>query len=191
MNPTQYSADFLLDVAASANMPPFHPSNDCGHILFDARDGWKVEAFYDVGDFDYIEHFVAPDGEVIDPWEWEMGEDPHFNPEREKIIWWRVPDKSTSNPAVYPLLHQAIVMEVSRRILLQDWLDGLFSKSIPIASTPLGLEAKPTLSPADIRSIATEIVDALDDPNFYFGSREVGIVTDLLTRRLIKEGEAA
>lgn len=89
MNPTQYSADFLLEIAISANMPSWNGDNDSGNILFDARDGWKVEAFYDVGDFDYIEHFVAPDGEVIAPWEWETGEDPDFNPEREMIIFWR------------------------------------------------------------------------------------------------------
>ena len=65
----------------------------------------------------------------------------------------------------------------------------VFSKSV-IGSTPLDLETKSTLSLAEIRSIATEIVDALDDPNFYFGSEEVSIVEDLLTRRLIETGDA-
>ncbi len=171
MNPTTYSADFLLEIAVSANMPSCHPDNDCGHILFDARDGWKVYAFYDVGDFDYIEHFVAPDGEIINPWDWEMGEDPNFNPEREKIIWWRETASPPSEalpdvPSEIPSLEHVIAMEVSRR-MLQHWFDGfrvplpslweergveipdfrrraepVFSRSIPMYSTPLDLETK-------------------------------------------------
>jgi hypothetical protein len=124
MNPTQYSADFLLDVAVSANMPSYRRDNDCANILFDARGGWKVSAFYDVGDFDFIDHFVAPDGEVIDPWEWELGDAPDFNPEREKIIWWRETASHPSVPSEAPSLQQAILIAVSKRLLWQDWLDG-------------------------------------------------------------------
>lgn len=58
--------------------------------------------------------------------------------------------------------------------------------SVPQDGPPPPWTVSPALSQAEIRSIAEEIVNALDDPNFYFSSHEVSIVTDLLTRRLIK-----
>jgi hypothetical protein len=38
-------------------------------MLLRACDGWKVCFYYDGhGDFGYLERFVSPDGEIIEPW---------------------------------------------------------------------------------------------------------------------------
>lgn len=63
----KYDVDMLLDIADSTNAPDVNGEWYCGE-MFDAKDGWKVSIFYDCGELDYIEYFVAPDGEVIDFW---------------------------------------------------------------------------------------------------------------------------
>lgn len=94
MNPTPYTADFLLDVAKSAPLPRSVPEAHWHSTLtFSARDGWQVAVFYDGDEFDYIEHFVAPDGSAVEPWEWpntEQDEDmPFVYGDKERIIFWR------------------------------------------------------------------------------------------------------
>jgi hypothetical protein len=81
-------ADTLLAIARSAQPPPFLENNDSDTIELPARDGWRVRFFYDVGDFDYIEEFVSPRGDIIDFWDW-----PEETPGREKLIgcgWRRI-----------------------------------------------------------------------------------------------------
>lgn len=64
-------AEKLLAMADAANVPSDNPDpNWRSDIDFDLADGWKMSIFYDVGDLDYINHFVAPDGEVVDFWDW-------------------------------------------------------------------------------------------------------------------------
>lgn len=74
-------AERLLSMADAANVPDDHPNPDWwpSEVEFELSDGWKMAVFYDVGDLDYIEHFVAPDGQIIDFWDWpditDLGED--------------------------------------------------------------------------------------------------------------------
>lgn len=72
----------LMALAEAANPPNDHPDYYTD-IEFEARDGWKVSFFYDVGELDYIAHFVTPDGEVLDFWEWLESH------ERDWLIAWR------------------------------------------------------------------------------------------------------
>lgn len=65
----KYDVDMLLDIADSTNAPDENGEWYCEQML-DARDGWRVSIFYDCGELDYIDHFIAPDGEVISPWDW-------------------------------------------------------------------------------------------------------------------------
>lgn len=65
----RYDVDMLLDIADSTNAPDENREWYCEE-MFDAKDGWKVSIFYDCGELDYIDHFMAPDGEVINFWEW-------------------------------------------------------------------------------------------------------------------------
>ncbi|RDJ20876.1 hypothetical protein DWF00_28465 [Bosea caraganae] len=58
----------LSEVATSAAPPPKH-GNYAHFVILPARDGWKVCFFYDGrGDFGYIERFLSPNGELIEPW---------------------------------------------------------------------------------------------------------------------------
>ena len=59
---------FLLEIASSAAPPDTQPGDSpdwCGDVTRPARDGWHVCFFYDCGELDYIDHFVAPDGEKL------------------------------------------------------------------------------------------------------------------------------
>ena len=61
----------LLEIAESANPPETQPSNSpnwCGEVLFYAKESWCVVFFYDCGELDYIDHFVRPDGAILDVW---------------------------------------------------------------------------------------------------------------------------
>lgn len=78
-----YSADFLLDIANTADCPRINREHDFGDQPFPAKDGWTVVIFYDAGDLDYIAHFLTPDGEEIDFWKWPESED------RDRLIAWR------------------------------------------------------------------------------------------------------
>jgi hypothetical protein len=67
----KYDQFFLLEIAESANPPENQPGDSedwCGDVEMLARDGWKVTFFYDCGELDYIDHFISPDGELIDVW---------------------------------------------------------------------------------------------------------------------------
>jgi hypothetical protein len=79
---TKYDVWELMALAESVNPPNDHPDYYTD-VEFEAREGWKVSIFYDVGELDYIAHFVTPDGEVLDFWEWPEGRD------RDLLIAWR------------------------------------------------------------------------------------------------------
>lgn len=87
---TEEWVDRLLAMADAADIPMQPPGNDCFMWTdkdFDLPGGWKISVFYDVGDLDYINHFVAPDGTVIDFWEWP---DENFDdPLRLRLMSWR------------------------------------------------------------------------------------------------------
>ncbi|MBB3520986.1 MULTISPECIES: hypothetical protein [Rhizobium] len=94
MNPTPYTADFLLDIAKSTPFPLAVPYEDWHSTLtFDARNGWQIAVFYDGEEFDYIEHFVAPDGSLVNAWDWPDTEQDENAPfvcgDKERIIFWR------------------------------------------------------------------------------------------------------
>lgn len=81
---TEYSAQFLLEIAESANPPYCLDGGIFEEKEFLARDSWKVIIFYDGGDLDYIDHFVSPTGEKIDFWKW-----PEDSLDREVLMHWR------------------------------------------------------------------------------------------------------
>lgn len=59
---------YLSEVADSAAPPPTH-GNRAHFVVLPACDGWKVCFYYDGhGDFGYLERFLSPEGEVIEPW---------------------------------------------------------------------------------------------------------------------------
>ena len=76
----------LVAIAEAAHLPAKAPT-DGDRIwtteVFPAKDGWKVAVFYDVDEFNYIERFVTPEGNVIDFWDWPDC------PERQALIDWR------------------------------------------------------------------------------------------------------
>jgi hypothetical protein len=57
-----YSPEYLLEIARSARFPRTSWDQD----TFPSKDGWKVRAFYDAGDWDYLDALISPNGEVID-----------------------------------------------------------------------------------------------------------------------------
>lgn len=59
---------YLSEVAASAS-PPTRHGNRAHFVTLPARAGWKVCFYYDqCGDFGYLERFLSPEGEIIEPW---------------------------------------------------------------------------------------------------------------------------
>lgn len=54
-------------------------------LEFGIRDGWKLVVFYDCNSFDYIDHFISPEGKVIDFWDWPESYD------RQKLVNWSPP----------------------------------------------------------------------------------------------------
>jgi hypothetical protein len=62
MEPTNVDPEYLKQLAISANLPLIEWDQD----VFECNDGWKVRVFYDAGDYDYIDSWIAPDGTVID-----------------------------------------------------------------------------------------------------------------------------
>ena len=77
----------LLEIAESVNPPNEQPEgsdNWCTDAEFVAENGWKVFIFYDCGELDYIAHFITPDGEEIDFWEWA-----EEHPWKSFLINWR------------------------------------------------------------------------------------------------------
>lgn len=79
----QWGQFFLMDIAESA-APPQNVDSTCpywcGEEEFQARDGWKVTFFYDCGELDYIDHFVTPDGQVLEVWEDLTGDQDQWPP---------------------------------------------------------------------------------------------------------------
>lgn len=75
-----YTADFLLGLLAGIDIPEH---SDEMTPLISINDGWKVCVFYDCGELDYIEYFVAPDGSIVDFWEWPDSDD------QRRLIGWR------------------------------------------------------------------------------------------------------
>ena len=89
---TKYNVWELLEMAESVKPPDFN--DDYYHdIEFPAKDGWKVVIFYDCGELDYITHFINPEGDVIDFWEWPGDAYNHtakdFNSDKNILINWR------------------------------------------------------------------------------------------------------
>jgi len=77
----------LVEIAESMN-PPNEMFEDDGNpawkdVVFDRLDGWKIVINYDGGEVDYISHFVDPEGNVIDFWEWEESEN------KRMLMCWR------------------------------------------------------------------------------------------------------
>ena len=78
-----YAASFLLSMLEGVDIPnEIGPGEFCD-IEIAARDGWKVDVFYDCGELDYINHFISPKGEVVDFWDWPESED------KSLLINWR------------------------------------------------------------------------------------------------------
>jgi hypothetical protein len=65
----EFTAEYLISIAETASIPPISYELWPWRI-FDAKEGWKVMVYYDVDELDYIDHFVTPDGQQIDIWEW-------------------------------------------------------------------------------------------------------------------------
>lgn len=78
-----YSAEFLLGLLEGVEIPDDSSVDDVWEKEFDCRDGWRVVVFYDVGELDYIEYFVTPDGEKINFWDWPESND------RSELMNWR------------------------------------------------------------------------------------------------------
>lgn len=57
----------LRDVASGAvALTPESPIWYSGDESYTASNGWKLAVFNDAGEWDYIDHFEAPDGRVLD-----------------------------------------------------------------------------------------------------------------------------
>lgn len=91
--------DFLMDLVERANIPKEQPEGTEGIWTTEEfpvtakreyADGeireeiWKVVVFYDVGELDYIEHFVDPEGRVLDWWAF-----PWHSEEHQRLLAWR------------------------------------------------------------------------------------------------------
>ncbi len=50
------------------------------HVTYTFRNGWKMNVFFDGYDWDYVDHFTAPNGQHINP-------DNSPKPEGEEFIW--------------------------------------------------------------------------------------------------------
>jgi hypothetical protein len=57
----------LDDIASGAvTVTPDRPVGYSGNESFTTSNGWKIDVFNDVGEWDYIDHFQDPDGRVLD-----------------------------------------------------------------------------------------------------------------------------
>jgi len=90
--PPSHSVQSLLKPSVSdtliglINVPiPGTSESQDSRVEYKIKDGWKVSVFYDVGVFDYLEHFINPDGEIVDFWEWPDSED------KQQLIDWYPP----------------------------------------------------------------------------------------------------
>ncbi|KAA1237125.1 hypothetical protein FHL81_10830 [Agrobacterium tumefaciens] len=95
----KYSADYLLEIAASVSLTNLvgdfyrdaHGDMLWGDETHDAKDGWKVVIFWDGGEYDYVDHWISPEGEVICPWDWPHDFENHGT-DRDKLICFRGDD---------------------------------------------------------------------------------------------------
>ena len=78
-----YAASFLLSMLEGVDIPNDIEPGEFRDVEIAARDGWKVDVFYDCGELDYINHFISPKGEVVDFWDWPESED------KSLLINWR------------------------------------------------------------------------------------------------------
>ena len=81
----------LLEIAESTNAPEYLPedSSDCwSDVTFEAKNGWKVVIFYDGTELDYIDHFIKPDGKIINFWDWPDEPD-YYNSDKHILMCWR------------------------------------------------------------------------------------------------------
>ena len=77
---TEYTAEQLLQLLDGFTCPvdsQYEPL-----MTFDLKDGWKVVVFYDCESFDYLDEFIAPNGQVVDFWEFPESE------ARQRLIDW-------------------------------------------------------------------------------------------------------
>jgi hypothetical protein len=79
--PSKYSADFLIDIANSAEIP-MRNTNPWQWWPYPAKDGWIVSVYFDADEFDHIGYFVTPCGGLVDFWDWEDG------PEKARMASW-------------------------------------------------------------------------------------------------------
>lgn len=70
-----YTATFLLGLLEGIPIPPEIEAGECRDVEIPVKDGWKVNVYYDCGGLDFINHFVTPDGEVVNFWNWQDSED--------------------------------------------------------------------------------------------------------------------
>ncbi len=73
-------ADVLIEIAVKAEV--CYAEEDMTSYPFTFA-GWQVLAGYQHGEFQHLEHFVNPKGEVVDPWAWPDCHD------RSRLLAWR------------------------------------------------------------------------------------------------------
>ena len=78
-----YAASFLLSLLEGVDIPNYIEPGEFLDVEITARDGWKVDVFYDCGELDYINHFISPKGEVVNFWDWPESQD------KSLLINWR------------------------------------------------------------------------------------------------------
>lgn len=80
----------LLDIAhAAITASDVHiTAGDCYDLVLPSIDGWQVCFFIDCGDLDYIDHFITPDGEMLQVWPGEAYQSEQWPP----VMNWRGPE---------------------------------------------------------------------------------------------------
>ena len=73
-------ADVLIEIAEKAGVCYAEEATTSYPFTF---GGWQVLAGYHRGEFQHLEHFVNPKGEVVDPWAWPDCHD------RTRLLAWR------------------------------------------------------------------------------------------------------
>ena len=63
----EYTTEFLIEIAENAKIPRTFDTLFPWQS-YSSTDGWLVVVFFDAGDLDYIDHFIAPDGTKINVW---------------------------------------------------------------------------------------------------------------------------
>ena len=76
----QSLAEVLIEIAVKAKVCDAESSIPSYPFTF---AGWQVMVGYQHGEFQHLEHFVNPKGEVVDPWAWPDCHD------RTRLLAWR------------------------------------------------------------------------------------------------------